>query len=578
MKLMVVEDDRYTQRLIGVMCREEGWELIFASNGQEALRCLEVEQGIQLVLSDVMMPEMGGEALLKEIQHRMPDLPVLLMTSHGTIDSAVSFLKAGAVDYITKPLHKEVLLHRIRSVLGVHRLTEENLQLRRELAQRKELQPIIGRSPLLMEILKKLPSIAKTDASVVIYGESGTGKELIAKAIHALSQRREGALVTVNCGALPENLLETELFGHKKGAFTDAIRDHDGLVKEADRGTLFLDEIGEIPLNLQVKLLRFLQQKEYKPLGSTQTERADVRFISATNRDLLFETMQGRFREDLYYRLNIIPIRLPSLRERRDDIPLLVRHFLKRFAEDLQRPYLDIDGQAMKKLQSYDWPGNIRELENKLLQLVVMSEEDRLSAEMIVWPEPRSFSPAGWAARHHERRELHYNDPAAYSSSELPPAPLSVISSPLSPVPLQHPPPSSFSQPSPLSFPPALPASPAPSASRSSTPGIFSSPSLNLFPYPPAQGVEEKVSSSAGVGGAAEEQGEGEADWFSHEHLPPFREAKAEVIHRFEQAYLLGVLRRFRGNIAQAARAAGMDRKNFWEKMQRYHIDAQDFA
>ncbi|MCB9640755.1 MAG: sigma-54-dependent Fis family transcriptional regulator [Myxococcales bacterium] len=545
MKILVVDDDRYTQRLIEVMCRDAGWSLQFASNGQEALDILAHGEAVDLVLSDVMMPLMGGEALLEELRLRAPDIPVIVMTSHGSIDNAVSFLKAGAIDYIPKPLHKEVLLHRLRTVLGRHQLAEENSQLRKELGQRKELGHIVRSSPRLMDILKKLPSIAKTDASVVIYGESGTGKELIAQAIHALSSRHRASLVTVNCGALPEALLESELFGYKKGAFTDAVRDHDGLVKEADRGTLFLDEIGEISLNVQVKLLRFLQQKEYKPLGSVQTQRADVRFISATNRDLLSETRSGRFREDLYYRLNIIPIWLPSLRERREDIPLLVRHFLRRAAKEVGRPLLHIEPQAMLRLQNYDWPGNIRELENKIVQLAVMTEEDVIRGESIIWPETRAThsilgaSPSG----------THYPSPIPNS---IP----SYYANPIAPV--NH-------------------------AQHAFSPQNYLVSSGAMEPWESPKSAVDLVDVSLEEDGSFGELGYDQGDsllssLIGGDELLPFREAKAKLLEHFERAYIERLLRLCGGNVSQAARESGMDRKNFWEKMKRYGVDAQEFA
>ncbi len=560
MRILVVDDDRYTQRLIEVMCQGAGWEVCFASNGQEALEVLDRDQdAIHLVLSDVMMPLMGGEALLEALRERMPDLPVVVMTSHGSIDSAVHFLKAGAVDYIPKPVHKEVLLHRLRTVLGTHQLAEENSQLRRELGQRKELSHIIGQSPRLMDILKKLPSIAKTDASVVIYGESGTGKELIAQAIHALSAR--ASMVTVNCGALPEQLLESELFGYKKGAFTDASRDHDGLVKEADRGTLFLDEIGEISLGVQVKLLRFLQQKEYKPLGSVQTQRADVRFISATNRDLWMETRAGRFREDLYYRLNIIPIRLPSLRERREDIPLLARYFLRRAIKETGRTGVQIEAQAMQRLQRYDWPGNIRELENKIMQLVVMSEEDTIRAEAIHWPEARAYGMGLVSAA-----LGGHPSPAPVSSySSASSVRLSSVLTPL---------PSGIKE----------EAYAAPQGLVGSIGSMFSAEKEDALSLGAAESPHGRVGVSLLAVGEGERDGAMGADiWEKQEivggeRILPFREAKSRMVERFEREYLTQILRACRGNLSQAARASGMDRKNLWEKIKRYGIEAQDFA
>ncbi len=462
-KILIADDDKHTWRLIEVMCRGQTYDLVFASNGREALEYLQKDEdnSIRMVLSDVMMPLMGGEDLLAAIKKHAPHIPVVLMTSHGSIDSAVRFLNAGAVDYIPKPLHKDVLLHRISAVLDTSRLAEEIDQLREELGRSKGLNDIVGQSPQLMDVLKKLPSIAKTDASVIIYGDSGTGKELIAKGIHQLSDRSHKPMVTMNCGALPENLLETELFGYKKGSFTDAHQDYDGLVSEANEGTLFLDEIGEVPLKLQVKLLRFLQEKEFKPIGSTKVSLADVRFISATNRDLLAETKRGEFREDLYYRLNIIPITLPPLRDRKEDIPLLADYFLRKFAKQTGKVGLVFAPRAIEKMLDYPWPGNIRELENKILQIVVMSDRSVIMPEQVTFEENEPSEPGG----------IHLSG-----------------------------------------------------------------------------------------------------------ELGTFKEEKSRILSEFEQSYINRMLSLYMGNISRAAKASGMDRKNFWQKMQRYGINARDFA
>jgi DNA-binding NtrC family response regulator len=465
MTILVVDDDRQTRRTIEIMCRGIGHTILFASNGQEALDLLRKPSNkIQLVVSDMVMPVMDGEELLARILEEAPSLPVIMMTSHAELHNEVHVVNAGAVDYITKPLNREAFLHRINVVLEQSQMSRELSALRQELGRQKALEHIIGNSSALMEVLKKLPAIAKTDASVIIYGESGTGKELIAKAVHELSLRSKRPFVTMNCGALPENLLETELFGYKKGAFTDAKRDYDGLVKEADGGTLFLDEIGEVSLGVQVKLLRFLQEKEYKPVGSTKTQFADVRFVSATNRDLLEETRQGNFREDLYYRLNIIPLRLPPLRERKSDITLLAVHFLRKYARQLGREEMRFTSSAVEKLKSYNWPGNIREMENKILQVVVMNDRKTITQDLISLPND------------------HLEEP----------------------------------------------------------------------PSPP---------SSSG--------------WEHQRPLLEFKEEKKRVVAAFEQHYLRKMLQDYEGNITQAAKAAGMDRKNFWQKMKRHNITVE---
>jgi DNA-binding NtrC family response regulator len=357
--------------LIDVFCKDEEYSLIFATDGGEALDIIQ-QGGINLVVTDVRMPKMGGDILLKRIRDGHPDLPVIIMTSYGSIEDAVSYLKMGARDYITKPLTKEGFCHRINLVIENLRMSRQIDRLQHSLKRITDRDTVVGLAPAIRKVMDKLPSIARTDASVVIYGESGTGKELVAREIHFLSPRASGPFVAVNCGALPENLLESELFGYKRGAFTDAYTDKTGLVEEANRGTLFLDEIGDIPPQVQVKLLRFLQQKEIKPLGSNKVIRADVRIIAATNRDLKAAMEEGRFRDDLYYRLNIVPITLPPLRERREDIPRLANFFLKKFAQEFQKDVREFSPAALQALTQYDWPGNIRELENKIQQVVVV--------------------------------------------------------------------------------------------------------------------------------------------------------------------------------------------------------------
>jgi len=382
LKILVVDDDETIRGMISAFCRGEPYELDFAGNGREAIEKIQKNEA-NLVITDIRMPEMDGEDVLRAIKNFNPQIPVIIMTSYGTIDGAVHFLKAGAYDYITKPFTRDVFRHRVNRAIESLQMSAEITQLRSSLLRAAVKTNVIGNSRAIKTVMEKVSAVAQTDAAVVIYGESGTGKELIARTIHLSSRRSSGPFVPVNCGALPETLLESELFGYKKGAFTDAVTDHQGLVVEANGGTLFMDEIGEMSARVQVKLLRFLQDKEVRPLGSTHSLRADVRIISATNRDLQAAIKQGTFREDLFYRLNIVPIFIPPLRERKEDIPLLATFFLRRFSQEFGKEVKDISPLAMQRLVSYDWPGNVRELENKIQQLVVMATSSTIRPQDI---------------------------------------------------------------------------------------------------------------------------------------------------------------------------------------------------
>ena len=394
----------------------------------------------------MFMPEVDGQAVLNAVQKVNPEIPVIVMTSYGSIDSAVHFIKSGAHEYINKPLSQDDFLHRLKKVIENLRMSEEIAHLKSMLQRAKKID-MVGNSAVMRRVMEQVSSIAQTDAAVVIYGESGTGKELVARSIHQLSRRADKPFVPVNCGALPETLLESELFGYKRGAFTDATTDYPGLVVEANRGTLFLDEVGEMSPKVQVKLLRFLQDKEVRALGSTKSVRADVRIISATNRDLMAAIGEGDFREDLYYRLNIVPIRIPPLRERREDIPLLANHFLRKFAEEFGKDVREISPLALQKLVGYHWPGNVRELENKIQQVVVMAQST------VILPE-------------------HIDAP---------------------------------------------------------------------------------------------------------DHLSTYKSEKKKIVDEFEVSYVTKMLALHDGNISRAARAAGMDRKNFWQLMKKHGINSSDF-
>ena len=443
--ILVVDDDRTALEMVRAFCKDMPYGLEFATNGREALDFLR-SKPVNLVVTDVRMPEMDGEDLLSAIKKENPQIPVIVMTSYGSIDGAVHFIKAGANDYINKPLTKEDFLHRLNQVIGSLRMSEEIAELRSKLQRAERKVELIGNSTAMRRVMEQVYSIAQTDASVVIYGESGTGKELVAKTIHQFSRRADMPFVPVNCGALPETLLESELFGYKRGAFTDATTDYPGLVVEANKGTLFLDEVGEMSPKVQVKLLRFLQDKEVRPLGSTKSVKADVRIVAATNRDLKAAIQQGEFREDLFYRLNIVPISIPPLRERKEDIPLLANYFLRKFAKEFGKDVKEISPLALQRLVGYNWPGNVRELENKIQQVVVMAHSSVIRPEDIDAPS----------------------------------------------------------------------------------------------------------------------------------HLASFKEEKRKIVTEFEVSYISKMLALHGGNISRAAKAAGMDRKNFWQLMKKHGIDPSE--
>lgn len=370
MNVLIVDDDPTIRQVLALFCQDEDFTPVFVSTSAEAIERFSVGD-IDVVVTDVRLPDANGEVVLDEVKIASGETPVLIMTAHGSVDDAVRFLQRGADDYIQKPITREVFIHRIKVALERVALSRELLALRASVTESRG--KIIGNTPAIEKLLRRLPMTAQTDASVVIFGESGTGKELVAERIHELSKRNQGAFVTVNCGALSDNLLESELFGYKRGAFTDAHRDTPGLVEEAEGGTLFLDEIGEVSLTVQVKLLRFLQLKEFKALGSPKVRKADVRIVAATNRDLRRMVEEGTFREDLYYRLNVVPLTVPPLRERQSDVPLLATHFLNKYRHEFSKDIRGFSTEVMTALCTHSWPGNVRELENKVQQLVVLA-------------------------------------------------------------------------------------------------------------------------------------------------------------------------------------------------------------
>jgi DNA-binding NtrC family response regulator len=379
-EILVVDDDAHMRELIAKVLAREGYAVQALPRGQDVLQALE-EGPVDLVISDIRMPEMDGLLLLQEVKRLAPETSVLLMTAFGSIDTAVQAIKAGAYDYLTKPFKMDEVVIVVRRALEERRLQAEVRALRQEVSSKYNFSNILGKSKPMLDLFALIKKVAASRSTVLVQGKSGTGKELVAKAIHYNSPRREHLLVTVNCSAIPKDLLESELFGHIKGAFTGAIANKRGLFEEASGGSLFLDEIGELSPELQVKLLRALQEREIRHVGDTRTVSVDVRLIAATNRDLARAVKEGLFREDLYYRLNVIPIVLPDLKERAEDIPLLAEHFLMKYAKEADTPITGISREAMRVLLEYDWPGNVRELENVIERAVILGHGPQILPE-----------------------------------------------------------------------------------------------------------------------------------------------------------------------------------------------------
>ncbi|MFH0788746.1 MAG: sigma-54 dependent transcriptional regulator [Pseudomonadota bacterium] len=375
-KTILVADDEASHRLmLKAHLKEEGLEVIEASNGQEAIDLVS-RHFYDLILMDIRMPVMDGLEALSRIKKISPAVPVIMMTAYGSINSAVEALKSGADDYLTKPLDMDELLLKVKKSLHYRQLEEENLLNRERLGMRFDFSSIIGKSPAMKELFETLTMVAPSDATVLLLGESGTGKEIVANALHQNSPRKDQAYIKVNCAALPETLLESELFGHEKGAFTGAMARKKGRFELADGGTLFLDEIGEMSPATQAKILRVIQEKEFEAVGGTKAIQVDVRIIAATHKDLETEVKEGRFREDLYYRLNVVPITIPPLRNRKEDIPLLAEHFLRISSQKNNRDIKNFEPRVLDDLVRYPWPGNVRELENIIERMVIMSRGD----------------------------------------------------------------------------------------------------------------------------------------------------------------------------------------------------------
>ncbi|MDZ7290495.1 MAG: sigma-54 dependent transcriptional regulator [candidate division KSB1 bacterium] len=387
--ILVVDDEQSVRESLARVLEREHYQVFPASSGEEALRCLEKES-VHVVLSDLKMPEMSGLELLRRVKTVAPATEVILITGHGTIEIAVEAMKQGAYDFITKPFRRAEIIKAVEKALEKRRLADENRELREQLASAVVPQTFIGRSEAVRKILEIIDRVAPLNSTVLITGESGTGKEIVARMLHAKSERVAKRFVAVNCGAISENLIESELFGHVKGSFTGAIRDKEGLFKTASGGTLFLDEISNVPINLQVKLLRALEQKEILPVGATRPVPIDTRIIAASNRDLAGEVEADRFREDLFYRLNVVGINIPPLRERRDDIPLLVDYFVNKFNRELKKIIKGVDADTMETFLNYQWKGNVRELENVIERAMILCDDDYIRLHHL----PQNFASA----------------------------------------------------------------------------------------------------------------------------------------------------------------------------------------
>ncbi|MBC8432740.1 MAG: sigma-54-dependent Fis family transcriptional regulator [Desulfobacterales bacterium] len=377
-KILIVDDDSTHRKMLETVLSTDGYNIRQAEDGQAAIAAVE-ESFYDLILMDIRMNQIGGIEALKGIKEISPEIPIIMMTGYSSVSTAVDALKSGAYDYLTKPLDIDELKILVNNALHHHQLQQENIYLKERLEDRFDFSNIIGKSSEMGKLFETIALVAPSEATVLINGESGTGKELIANAIHQNSIRKEKPMIKVNCAALPETLLESELFGHEKGAFTGALKSRQGRFKLAHKGSIFLDEIGEMAPQTQAKILRVLQEREFEPVGSSNTIRVDTRVIAATNKNLKEEIKEGHFREDLFYRINVVSISVPPLRNRREDIPLLAIFFLKRYAEKNRRLIKGFTPRAIDVLMRYEWPGNIRELENMVERAVIMTRSDTIT-------------------------------------------------------------------------------------------------------------------------------------------------------------------------------------------------------
>src|SRR5450631_1596196 len=396
-RILVVEDEEKLRRVLELQLMSAGFDVDKAATAEEGLKLVD---RAALVLTDLKLPHMDGQEFLALIRRQNAQVPVVMMTAYGSVETAVDAMKAGATDFLLKPFSLDHLMQVVNKALEVRDLRDENRQLKAELGRRYEFDNIIGRSQSMQEIFAAIERVGPTRATVLLTGESGVGKDLIARAIHFHSPRKDRPLVKINCSALPENLMESELFGYEKGAFTGAMNTKPGKFEQADTGTVFLDEIGDVPATIQVKLLRVLHEREFERLGSNVTRHIDVRVVAATNQDLRAALEQGTFREDLYYRLNVVPMNIPPLRERKEDIPFLAQHFVTKLGPDTGDRVRDVTDAGIAKLMSYHWPGNVRELENVIERSLVMCSGERLdAADIKLEMEPRSRAQTDQADR-----------------------------------------------------------------------------------------------------------------------------------------------------------------------------------
>ena len=381
-RILVVDDEASMREMLQIVLRRDGYDVRVAPDGRAALEILNREP-FDLLLSDIRMPDLSGVDVLRAAKDVNRDIIAFMMTAYASTATAVEAMRLGAIDYFTKPFNMDELRLKVRQHLEAYRLKQENVLLKRALHSRHEFSNIIGNSESMLSLFRLVETIARTNSTVLITGESGTGKDMIARAVHFNSARADHPFVALNCGAVPETLLESELFGHMRGAFTGADANKKGLIEVAEGGTVFLDEIGEMNATMQVKLLRVLQDRRFRRLGATEEVKADIRIIAATNQDLPKLVAEGRFREDLFYRINVIPIQLPPLRERREDIPLLAQHFIEKFSALMNKPVHSISGEAQERMVAYGWPGNVRELENVIERCVALEQTPVILADTL---------------------------------------------------------------------------------------------------------------------------------------------------------------------------------------------------
>ena len=379
-RVLIIDDEENFRHMLSVILKKEGYDVEAALNGEEALQKIGLSPFDQ-ILCDIRMPKMDGLQFLHEVKKMGVDSPIIMMSAYGTVDIAIEAIKLGAYDYISKPFKPDEIILTLKKAEERERLRKENEFLRKEVKKEYSFENIISKNKMMQRIFEVIKKVAQYKSTILITGESGTGKELVARALHYSSDRAQKPFIPVNCGAIPENLLESELFGHAKGAFTDAIRTKKGLFEEADEGTLFLDEIGELPGQLQVKLLRVLQDGEIRRVGESKSIKINVRIVAATVKDLTKEVNEGRFRDDLFYRLNVLPIHIPPLRDRKEDISLLTSHFIKKHSQAMNKNVVGIDSKALEALMNYKWYGNVRELENSIERAIVLADRENIELE-----------------------------------------------------------------------------------------------------------------------------------------------------------------------------------------------------